>query len=230
MARRPVKKRKPRKVANKVHKSRFDSRIPKGQRAARAAIAKPFKDPFHIAPDTIPDGAAFQWVTSNIEKYHTKSMLDQCSASGWKLVPGAATVGGLFLMWAPEEIAKAQRDANTALARQQLKEIRDLYGMDPPYSGEGRRCPLVSESFMASEPYQSVPSATPPVDVDITARFRLSARFQEAAALLKIAPEVYAQRRMELYLRGELGGILLPVDGALELFENGDFNIISRTK
>lgn len=230
MARKPVKKRAPRKVEFKivaVKPRKF--REPK----FKLEIGSD-NDPFYVNPQTIPEGVALQWVTTEIlgEPVGGSSCVmsvQDASKSGWRAVKGATPVGGQILMWATSEVAESQRNANIDRARRQLKDIREQFQMDKPYSGEGRRFPLVSESFMASEPYQSVAEDAHPIDVDVALKFRLSARFQEAAEFLKITPEVYAQRRLELYLRGELGGILLPSgNGTVELFESGNFNIISR--
>lgn len=225
MARKPVKKRtqpKPRKSAKKssfdkiVRKALAKKKVPTNPRF-KLKIGVPDGDKFFVHPETIPDGVALQWASPDLP-YHDP-MLARCLASGWKLVPKQEAIGGLVLVWAPKAIADAQRDKNIDIAQQQMQEMRDLFKMDAPYVGQARRFPLVSESFLVSEPYQSIPSDTPPIDVEVTTRFRLSAHFQEAAALLHITPEVYAHRRLELYLRGELGGILLPMGGALELFE-----------
>jgi hypothetical protein len=241
MARRPVKKRKQRATPKKTNARKFNKVI-RTVIAKKAMVLNPkfdlkigsADDPFFVHPETIPDGVALQWVSDE-----APSMRDQCAASGWKLVPKCERVGGLFLMWAPQQVANEQRDKNIAVARRQMQEMRDMLRMDVP-TDHSHRVPLVSESFLASEPYQSIPSDTPPIDVEVKVNFRLSARLQEAAACIGIDPQVYAQRRIALYLRGELGGILLPVyavshtnergpkENALELFEGGNFNIQSR--
>lgn len=229
MARKPVKKRTPSKMEFKIVAVK-----PRKFREPKFKLEIGSDgDPFYVNPQTIPDGVALQWVTTEIlgepvSGFPFVMSIQDASKSGWRAVKGAAPVGGQILMWATSEVAESQRNANIDRARRQLKEIRELFRMDEPHFGEGRR-PLVSESFMASEPYQSIASDAPPIDVHVALKFRLSARFQEAAEFLKITPEVYAQRRLELYLRGELGGILLPSgNGTVELFESGNFNIISR--
>lgn len=221
MARMPVKKRKrapPKKTAFKKVKALVDRDF--------AADPEVEKDPFYIDPKSIPKGKAYQWVTTHILGRAQPEFVRRARASGWSHVKGHKPVGGQILMWAPKKVADAQRDKSIAVARQQMQDTRDSLHMDSPQHG----VPFVPNSFLVSEPYETVPSSTPPIDVEVTTMFRLSGRLQDAAACIHISPEVYAQRRLALYLRGELGGILLPVYGSggvgtLELFEGGNFSI-----
>lgn len=238
MAKRPVKKRKPRKVVKPSRKPRFNSRISRAERAAKASQPEPFEpvfnltigtpdDPFHIDPLSIPGGVALHWITLSVDD------LDRAQSFGWKPVEGVGGVKGNMLVWAPVAIAEAQRDANIKRARDQIHEARELFGLNG--RREGHPFPIAPQSFMVSSAYETVPSDTAPLDVDVTVRLRLPGRLQDVAAALKLSPEVYAQRRMELYVRGELAGLLLPViyhDGypakSLELHESGNFSLVPR--
>jgi hypothetical protein len=207
MAKRPIKKRTQRKV------------IVKKRRVKQVAKPEAEKDPFYIDPKSIPKGKAYQWVSNDPpEHLHTHSLMDLAVASGWRSVKGEKRVGGQTLMWAPQKVADAQRDENIKRAHDQLRDYRQMFGKEP---GVG----YFPVGHVVSEPYQTIPSDEPPIDCDVTVKFRLSQRYQDAAAALHLDPQVYAQRRLTLYLRGEIGGILLPVGGALELFEGGNFSI-----
>lgn len=235
MARRPVKKRKQRAISKKTVFKKVKALVDRNF----AADPEAEKDPFYIDPKSIPKGKSYQWVATHIDGKPFPGFVRMAIGVGWKPVRGHKPVGGQILMWAPQKVADALRKRDIERAQQLMQEMRDILRMDVS-TDHSHRVPLVSESFLASEPYESIPSDTPPIDVEVKVNFRLSAHFQESAALLKIDPQVYAQRRIALYLRGELGGILLPVyavshtnergpkENALELFEGGNFNIQSR--
>ena len=210
MARKPVKKRKQSRVSVK--------RKTKSAKAKPVSVKqpKPFKptfnlkigipeDPFFIHPETIPDGVALQWVTSSVMgtpqgdlPYAAYSFVEEAIKGGWKLVEGQKPLGGLVLMWAAQEVAKAQTQDNIDRAKQQMADARALFGMDgskaSPYHGS--RFPMVQDTFMVSSAYASVPAGSPSIDVDITIKFRVSARWQDAAAALGLDVQEYARRRL----------------------------------
>jgi len=221
MARKPIKKRK---IVRKIVKKRI--KAPK-----KPVVFNPkfdlkigtLEDPFHIHQETVPEGVALQWITLSADD------LVRVQASGWQAVEGQDAIKGNLLVWAPKALADAQRDANIQRAKDQVEEVRALFQMDAGGHREGTHFLLVSESFMVSSDYGCTPTGAKPLDVEIKVNFRLSWRFQDAAASLGLSPQEYAQRRMSLYVSGVLGGIIMPADGnAIELFEDGNFNIVSR--
>jgi len=152
--------------------------------------------------------------------------MGSCLSSGWKLVKECKPIGGLSLMWAPQALADSQRNINIKRALDQLRHAKEQF--QNPH-GSIHIFPndwITDKTWKGKYEYRRVPSDSPPVDVEVTAKFRLSAALQNAAGCLGITDEVYAQRRLELYLRGDIAGILLPVKtGVLELFEGGDFSL-----
>jgi hypothetical protein len=226
LTRKPIKKRTQRSHLKVISKAWRPNALKR--RVKQVAKTEAEKDPFYIDPKLIPKGQSYQWVTNaKPEKYQIHSMMDLCLASGWRPVKGKKFVGGQTLMWAPKAIADAQRDVNTNRAQDQLRQFREMFGMEKPEAGGIN---YFSAGHIVSEPYQNIPQNAPPIDCDVTVKFRLSQRYQDAAAALHLDPQVYAQRRLALYLRGEIGGILLPVGGALELFEGGNFSIQEFTR
>lgn len=234
MAKRPIKKRKPRKV--KLTMLGVDPRDLTPRRALNIFAPKPkvplnprFRlkvgsdgDPFYIDQKTVPAGVALQWITLNVDD------LERAQSSGWKPVEGVGGVRGNMLVWAPVAVADAQRDANIKRAKDQMREAKESLGLNG--RREGRLFPIAPQSFMVSSAYETVPSDTGPIDIDVTVKLRLSGRLQDVAAALKLSPEVYAQRRMELYMRGDIAGLLLPSSTAkcLELYETGNFSLTPR--
>ena len=47
----------------------------------------------------------------------------------------------------------------------------------------------------------------------------MPARWQDTANALGLSHQQYLQRAISLYVRGETGGLLLPIDGAMELHQ-----------
>lgn len=230
-AKRPIKKRKPRKTFKIIT---VEAKKPvTNPRFSKLAVGSP-DDPFYVNPATIPSGVALQWATASVmnepaDNFPHSLHLKRAIEGGWKPVKGV-TVKGLALVWAPIEVAEAQRNKNVFKAREQMREAAELFGLDEwGHRTSSSHLPLVTSSFMVSSNYDSVPPDTEPLDVAVTVSLRLSRRFQDAAAALKLTPEVYAQRRMDLYVRGVLAGLLLPVSAsALELFEGGKFELTPR--
>ncbi len=196
MARKPVKKRKQQRASVK--------RKTKSVKAKPVSVKKPkpfnpifnlkigtSEDPFFIHPETIPDGVALQWIPLNVDD------LERVQATGWKPVDGVDGVKSNMLVWAPKEVAKAQRDADFDRAKEQIREASALFGLDEYGHKLNRQVfPLVSPSFMVPTKYASIPDDSPSVDVDITIKFRVSARWQDAAACLGLEVQEYARRRL----------------------------------
>lgn len=220
MARRPIKKRKPRK-------SKFDKIVASALKSKPAPKNPKFKldvgsehDPLYVNPATIPHGVAIQWISLNVDD------LERVQHSGWKPVEGQDGVKGNMLVWAPIEVAKAQTDANIKRAKEQMREMDELFGRAP--RKENGYFPVVSQSFMVSSAYESVPSNAGPIEVDVIVKLRLSRSLQDAAAALKLSPQVYGQRRMDLYIRGDIGGLIIPIQDAVEITEYGNFQLTPR--
>lgn len=185
-----------------------------------------------IKPDP---NMAYQWAGTHRESMHE---LQRYLDAGWTVSKHPAQQAKnvpreVVLLEIPREQHRQMVAADIERAKKQMREVRELFQMNSSYRGEGKRFPLVSDSFMVSSAYETVPSDTLPIDVPVTINFRLSGRFQDAAASLGLPATVYAQRRIELYLSGALGGLLLPVDQragdlALELHETGAFALTPR--
>lgn len=221
MARRPAK-RKPRK-------SKFDKAVKSALKSKPSPLNPKFKlevgsehDPFHVNPASIPHGVALQWISLNVDD------LERAQYSGWKPVEGQDGVKGNMLVWAPIEVAKAQTDANIKRAQDQMREARELFGFDEAGRREGAYFPIAPHSFMVSSAYETVPSDTLPIEVEVTVKLRLSGRLQDVAAALKLTPQVYGQRRMDLYIQGAIGGLIIPVKDAVEITEYGNFQLTPR--
>lgn len=188
-------------------------------------------------------GFAYQWAPFPQDQTDTETVATYVAA-GWKPVKrcrgfvakrGKIIFNRCILMEIPLARQRELVDADIKRARNQDEGIRKLFGLDAEtrriYGGRAGT-QLVSQDFMVSSAYETVPSDADPVDVPVVVMLRLSRRFQDAAAALKLSNEQYAQRRMALYVRGELAGILLPVTlndaTALELHESGNFTLIPR--
>lgn len=219
MARKPIKKRKPRKVAKKTAFPK-----PPAMFTKKATASPKFKlkigsneDPFFIHPDSIPRGVALQWVsTASLSEYNPHSMMHLCLASGWRQVKECEPIGALYLMWAPEDLARSQKDANINRARQQMADALALFGFDgqKPSPFHGPVASIAPDTFVETRKYDSVSSDASPVDVDVTIKFRASARWQDAAAALGIDVQEYVRRRliMEPPLLASYGEVYEPVD------------------
>jgi|SRR5579859_770117 len=182
-------------------------------------------DPLYVDPATIPTGFALQWVNE-----HGNDNVDTALDRGWSRVKNVLPVQGQVLLWATTEHAHAQRDELIAAARKQFDDANELFQIGKrSYSSA---MPIAPPSFMVSTAYEVVPADVEPIDVEVKVKLRLSRRFQDAAAALKLSVEEYAQRRMSLYVNGSLGGLLLPVEmaggDAVELHETGNFQLNSR--
>jgi hypothetical protein len=179
MARKPIKKRKPFKItavkASKPRKPVFKLDI--------GSIG----DPLYIDPKSVPSGVALQWISADTD-----------IPAAWRPVPNVGLTHLNRLIWAPARVADGERDANISNAKQQMADARALFGMDgskaSPYHGSS--FPMVKDAFMVSGFYKSVPPNAPSIDVDIAIKFRVSARWQDAAACLGLEIQEYARRRL----------------------------------
>ncbi len=219
MARKPIKKRKQRRVSvNRKPKS--VKRKPTFDKIIRTVLAKKAKplnpkfklkigapeDPFFVHPETIPDGVALQWVMTHCTEGTGSSfphedfsflIYEKALDSGWKPVDGQKPIGSQILVWAPKEVAEAQREADFDRAKEQIREAGALFGLDEYGHKLGRQgFPLVSPSFIVSSDYVSVPDDSSPIEVDVTIKVRMSVRWQNAAACLGLDPQEYARRRL----------------------------------
>lgn len=176
-------------------------------------------DQFYIDPSSIPPDRVYQWIVTHVMGNPTPSFMKDAIKGGWKRVAKREPVDGCVLMWAPKKIADAQRDAIIKKARDQMDAARG------PFIWRSG----VSFTVVSSK-YNVVPLDAPAINIDVTIKFRLTRRLQDAAASLNLTPEVYAQRRAQLYVDGRIGGLILPIGGALELFEEGNFSLSVQEK
>lgn len=188
MARKPVKKRSAR--TKKPIDPKFDLSVGSDT------------DPFWVDQTTIPDGISLQWIVP--------TTISRDKRSGWKPVLNIAPVGGQILMWAPYEVARAQRDAEIKRAIDQMK----AFGFDragwPNDAGIVR---ILSASFMCSSDYDRADPSVKFMDVQVTVPMRLSYRQLDAASALKLTPQEYGQRVARM-LR------LSPINAPAEYLEN----------
>jgi hypothetical protein len=164
-----------------------------------------------------PIGLAYQWVLAeHVRKY-----------PGWVQVPfgrhvhemppdtnddGAIVYLGNILVQREQSLVQAE----LVLSQQHaLKNLKD----HPAYPGkkEGGPFRILSESFMVSSHYERVTG--PSIVVDVTIPLRMSTHLQDTASALGLTAQEYLQRSISLYVRGETGGLLLPIDGAMELHQ-----------
>jgi hypothetical protein len=195
MARRPVKKRKQRKHIPPIF---------------GAAEAKVFDIP------KPPLGLAYQWVLAEHVRKHP----------GWVQVPfvrhaaempadtnedGAIVYLGNVLVQREHSLVQAELSVAQKAATKQLQD-------HPAYSGNKHGAfQVLSDSFVVSSHYERVTG--PSIVVDVTIPLRMSAHLQDTASALGLTAQEYLQRSILLYVRGETGGLLLPMDGAMELHQ-----------
>lgn len=179
MARKPVKKRRPRKVAAEPVAIKARPKNPRFNLTIGSDT-----DPFWIDPATIPEGFSLQW--------SIPTTLDAPKRRGWTPVPNIAAVGGQILTWAPYEVARAQRDAENQRALDQA-EAMGSGALNHPVR-------ILSPSFMCSSDYERIATNTPPLDIQVNICLRLSARQLDAASALKLSPQEYGQRIARMML------------------------------
>lgn len=216
-------------------------RRPQKAKPAKRAVKK---IDFKLDDVRAPKGLAYQWVADPKIDPHRECEWSQAIKAGWKPVSskrhpkfpakrGRVAFGAMVLMQISEKRKRALVEADIARAKAQMKEYRDLFRMD---GREGdQRFPLVSPDFMVSSAYESVPPDAESVDIPVMIKLRMTRRFQDAAAALRLSVEQSAQRRITLFLRGDLGGLLLPAppdaDGwpeSVEIHEQALFTITAK--
>lgn len=209
-------------------------RRPVKRKAAKRA--KIVKKPLTLDDAKPRKGFVYQWAP--IPHTPTDVMIrEQYFAAGWRYAKsckgfkrhnGKIFFEGMVLLEIGEKRHTELVEAGIHRAQEQMDYANELFGLKAPR--EGKSFPLVPADFVVSSDYGVVPPDVDPVDVEVKVKLRLSRRFQDAAAALKMPIEQYAQVRMALYVRGDLGGLLLPEPNgtALELHESGAFNLTSR--
>lgn len=221
-------------------------RKPKATRKVAAKKAKPAiepaqqdfsHDPYFIPADQIPKGWEYQWFCIAVNGIERDPRIIAIETKDWRAVPRTRhkqysgfrhiVLDGLKLY--ERRIPKdrpALTEANLAAIKQ--------YEEHPAHPKNRKVHPhhstlIMPEEWNESETYDRVPNDATLVKISVSVPFALHARFQDAANALKLTLEQYAQRRILLYLRGEIDGMLLPVDGALELIEPS-FNLTMNPK
>lgn len=157
-------------------------------------------DPFYIHPYDVPVGRAYQWFSVD-----QAATLEMAKEDGWKDVPfsrhdfarkcrlrGGITVRGLRLMEHSESHVKERRDEEQAAARQMYRDSPVGAAMNLPF---GDKFKFFSEHIV-SQDYQAVPHDAPPIEVDVTLKFRMHRNWQDAAAYLHLTNEEYVRRRL----------------------------------
>ncbi len=195
--RRPTKKTA-RKIARKSRKIK----------ASQRAYVRPklVADPYYINPRLIPAGWAYQWVPQGSKL-----------AEGWTTVPysrhahdfsdeysgmfGQITFLGLTLIETTIGQAQKEREALQAKARDLTSEIDKRFGRDVDGGRSGGFWIMPQDwnvSYTAEEidRIDPPPSEGPPVEVAITLMMKVPARWNSAAAFLKLTLNEYARRRV----------------------------------
>lgn len=195
MARKPNKKRTPRK------------HVPPPFGAEEAKI-------FDI-PNP-PIGLAYQWVLADHVKRHP----------GWVPVPfdrhaaemPADTNEDGFIVYLGNILVQRERSLVQAELSVSQKNALNNLKQHPAYSGN-KHGPfqVMSESFVVSSQYDRV--SGPPIILDVTIPIRMSSHLQDTASALGLTAQEYLQRSISLYVRGKTAGLLLPIDGAIELHQ-----------
>lgn len=203
MARKPIKKRKP----------RAKTPAPFGEKEARIFdIPKP------------PMGIAYQWVLVDHQDQWSDAWVQVPFDRHADELPTKVNVGGYIvylgniLVQRDKQLVTIELDNARSAAVRQLKE-HPAYQGDRGHRYGDRGYPIAAESFMVSSTYQYVPSSAPSIVLDVTIPLRMSAHLQDTAAALGLSTQEYLQRSISLYVRGETGGLLLPIDGAMELHQ-----------
>jgi hypothetical protein len=166
-----------------------------------------------------PIGLAYQWVLAeHVRKY-----------PGWVHVPfgrhahemppdtnddGAIVYLGNVLVQREQSLVQAELSVPQ---QQAIKNLKEHPAYRSPRGDHYGPFPVVSESFMVSSHYEHVTG--PSIVVDVTIPLRMSTHLQDTASALGLTAQEYLQRSISLYVRGETGGLLLPIDGAMELHQ-----------
>ncbi len=204
MAKRPVKKRKPR------------AKVPDTFGAEEAQI-------FDIPKP--PDGLAYQWgLVDHLARFE---------ATGWVRVPfdrhaeempKSTKVDGYIvyldntLLQRDQAAVRAKITEANQAAKKQLED-HPAYQKCWPHGGYVPMAPILSDHFVVSSAYERVQDSADPIILDVTIPVRMPARWQDTANALGLSHQQYLQRAISLYVRGETGGLLLPIDGAMELHQ-----------
>lgn len=151
-----------------------------------------------------PAQLAYQWAPAD-------SLLDMQDA-GWLAVPferhkselsarkfnrdGFIVAFDQMLFQREAVLVRADRDLAHRKAKENLQG-HDAY-QDPDHFRRGQVgfFKILSPSFMVSSAYEHVPVDAPPIDIDLTVKFRVSPRWQDAAAAIGLDITEYARRRL----------------------------------
>ena len=204
MARKPVKKlkRKPRK------------RIPSVFGAEEAKI-------FDIPKP--PRGIAYQWVLIDHKERWSDAWVQVPFDRHAHEMPKKTNVDG-YIVYLDNILV--QRDKQLVDIEQSnyqdaaIKQFKDYLAYSQQWRNDSVgpfSFPILSEQFIASSSYERVTG--PPVVLDITVPVRMSAHLQDTASALGLTAQEYLQRSISLYVKGETDGLLLPIDGAMELHQ-----------
>lgn len=208
MARRPVKKRKPRKLSNTSAFQKVKELV------ERNYASEPLPDPFEIGP---PKGKAYQWASLHPD---SKTEFESYKRSGWKPVPasrhrefpsdrGRIVLGESVLLEVSRKKYEKMIGSGIARAKAQMQDQSDALRLIDG-GGTIRRVAIMPDDWVASDSY--VPEHDEPfIDIPISITIRVTNRWQQAAGACRLTTEEYMRRRIIMFSQGQIPGLLLPV-------------------
>jgi hypothetical protein len=191
--RRPVK----RKVAlKKIVKRKIAKRAVKFSPATKRAIEEVEASIFDIPKP--PHGFAYQWAPFSRVIYMASKGWSQVPFSRHQDMPKATNFDGYVvyrdtaLFQISEALAKEQID----LLAEQAKDLTRDFDARLRREEGGRGFYILPSSFMVDSAYDRVPDSSPPVEVTLTIKLRVPARWCDTANALQLAHPEYARRRI----------------------------------
>jgi len=176
--RRPVKKAPRKAPARKARKSKPIFNLKIGTK----------DDPFHVDPIGVPKGVSMQWLGA--------TSIKGAQEKGWRRVPRVEPVGGLALMWAPENVAAAQIKFWVDKAQEQRRMHSEPFALNEPKRWAKGGIPIMPPDFLVGEEYNRIASDAPPIIVEFPVSFSMPAVWQDAASALHLSNSEYARRRV----------------------------------
>lgn len=131
--------------------------------------------------------------------------------SDWRLPKNQVGRDGLVLYWRSKPLNDVALEDAHAAALKQSSEHLAHQGSSIYVDYIDRAGFSIPTVAALSEGYERVASSADPVDVEVTITFRMTGRWQDAAAALNLSNEEYARRRVALWSQGAIPGLLLPI-------------------
>jgi hypothetical protein len=206
MARRPVKKRKQRKLSDTTAFQKVK------QLVERNFASDPAPDPFEIAA---PKGKAYQWASLHPD---SKFELATYKKSGWRPVPaarhrefpsekGKIVLDGSILLEISRKRYEKMTGSGIARAKAQMQQQDTMLGRD--YSDGRHTIQIMPDDWVDSQDYDHPQGEF--IDIDVNITMRVPWRWRDAASALKLEPSEYARRRLIMYSQGLYTGLLVPI-------------------